>query len=199
MKKKKKKGFGLVEIIVAMAVFITIAILVIEGDVPFYLQVRVGKNLKTFTLIKFKTMRDARDEHGILLSDEERVTVFGAMLRKSSLDEFPQLFNIIIGDMSFVGPRPLLLEYRSLYSTEQLRRHDVRPGLTGWAQINGRNAISWQRKFEYDIWYVDQQALWLDMKILFATVIKVFKAEGVSGEGVATVLKFEGDGVGNGQ
>jgi lipopolysaccharide/colanic/teichoic acid biosynthesis glycosyltransferase len=185
--------FGVLGLIVLfpLMVVITVVILVVEGEFPCYSQVRLGKDLVPFTLFKFKTMRDERDNHGMLLPDDERITFLGSILRKSSLDELPQLFNVIMGDMSLVGPRPLLPEYQSLYSAEQLRRHAVLPGLTGWAQVNGRNAIRWQEKFEFDVWYVDNQDVWLDLKILGMTVVKVF-GEGVSGGGVVSVRKFDG-------
>jgi lipopolysaccharide/colanic/teichoic acid biosynthesis glycosyltransferase len=185
--------FGAVGLVILfpLMVVVTVVLLVAEGEYPFYSQVRLGKDLVPFTLFKFKTMRDERDDHGMLLPDDERITFLGALLRKSSLDELPQLFNVIMGDMSLVGPRPLLPEYQSLYSAEQLRRHAVLPGLTGWAQVNGRNAIRWQEKFEFDVWYVDNQDVWLDLKILGMTVVKVF-GEGVSGGGVVSVRKFDG-------
>lgn len=138
-------------------------------------------------------MTDERDEHGELLPDDVRLTSFGKVIRKLSLDELPQLWNVLKGDMSFVGPRPLLVEYLPLYNERQARRHDVRPGITGWAQVNGRNAISWEEKFELDVWYVENHSFWLDIKILFMTVMKVFKSEGISQNGQATMTKFEGN------
>jgi len=159
---------------------------------PFFVQARPGKNLKPIRVIKFKTMDERRDAAGKLLPDDERLTKLGKFIRKTSLDEIPQLLNVIRGDMSLVGPRPLLMEYVSLYSGEQIRRHDVRPGITGWAQVKGRNAISWTEKFKYDVWYVDHLSFWLDLKILFITVVKVFKAEGISGQGVVTSIPFDG-------
>lgn len=158
----------------------------------FFVQSRPGRGERVFKLIKFKTMTDARDSEGNLLPDEDRLTKIGQIIRKTSLDEIPQLINIIKGDMSFIGPRPLLVEYLPLYNDTQRRRHEVKPGISGWAQVNGRNAISWEKKFEYDIWYVDHQSFLLDLKILFLTIFKVFKAEGISGEHVATMKKFEG-------
>ncbi|WP_342662398.1 sugar transferase [Fulvivirga imtechensis] len=158
----------------------------------FFIQPRPGENERVFKLFKFKTMTDERDEYGNLLPDEQRLTWVGRIIRKTSIDEIPQLLNILKGEMSFIGPRPLLLEYLPLYSDEQRRRHDVRPGISGWAQVNGRNAISWEKKFELDVWYVDHQSFWLDLKILFLTLIKVLKAEGISGENVATMEKFKG-------
>ena len=179
-------GVGLVVLFPIMVV-ITVAILVFDRSFPCYSQVRLGRNLRPFTLFKFRTMGDDRDEQGVLLPDDERITFLGSFLRKFSLDELPQLFNVIAGDMSLVGPRPLLPEYQSLYSAEQIRRHAVFPGLTGWAQVNGRNAIRWQEKFEYDTWYVDNHDCWLDLKILTMTVGKVFEREGV-----LTAEKFDG-------
>ena len=163
------------------------------GSPIFFRQVRPGKDGKPFEMIKFRTMRDAVDSNGRLLPDSERMTPFGSFLRSSSLDELPELWNVIKGDMSLVGPRPLLMEYLPLYSPEQYRRHEVRPGVTGWAQVNGRNAISWEDKFKLDIWYVDNQSLWLDLKILFLTVKKVVVRDGISAEGEATMSKFTGE------
>ena len=159
----------------------------------FFVQKRVGKNDCIFNLIKFKTMTDARNENGELLSDAIRLTPFGKWLRKSSLDEIPQLINVIKGDMSFVGPRPLLPEYLPLYSTEQLKRHLVKPGITGWAQVNGRNAISWTKKFELDVWYVKNQKFLLDFNIIFKTIGKIFRSEGISQQGNATMEPFRGE------
>lgn len=160
---------------------------------PFFLQKRPGKNGKFFRILKFKTMNDAKDLSGNLLSDELRLTKAGAFIRKASLDELPQLWNVLKGDMSLIGPRPLLVEYLGLYNEHQKRRHEVKPGITGWAQINGRNAISWGQKFEYDVWYVDNCSFALDMKILWLTVSKVFKREGISQVGQATVENFKGN------
>jgi undecaprenyl phosphate N,N'-diacetylbacillosamine 1-phosphate transferase len=158
----------------------------------WFTQMRPGKNGKLFLLIKFKTMSDARDDRGELLPDEERLHGVGKFIRKTSLDEIPQLINVLKGDMSIVGPRPLLVEYLPLYSEEQRSRHDVKPGITGWAQVNGRNTISWEQKFAYDVWYVKHQSFWLDMKILVLTVLKVFKAEGISSATSVTMEKFSG-------
>ncbi len=162
------------------------------GSPVIFKQPRPGLNGKIFYVYKFRTMTDERDENGELLPDSIRLTKFGMLLRKLSLDELPQLWNVLKGDMSFVGPRPLLVEYLPLYNERQARRHEVRPGITGWAQVNGRNAISWEQKFEYDVWYVENQSLWLDLKILFLTIKKVFKSEGISQEGQATMEKFKG-------
>jgi undecaprenyl phosphate N,N'-diacetylbacillosamine 1-phosphate transferase len=160
---------------------------------PFYFQLRPGKNEKLFKIIKFKTMSDAKDTNGNLLSDSERLNKVGSFVRKTSLDELPQLINVLKGDMSLIGPRPLLPEYLSLYSDFQNRRHEVKPGITGWAQVNGRNAISWIEKFEYDVWYVDRISVLVDMKILLLTVKKVFISEGINTEGQATTEAFKGN------
>ena len=158
----------------------------------FFVQSRVGYKGRIFKILKFKTMSDQRDEDGVLLPDAERLTLMGKIVRSLSIDELPQLINVLKGDMAFVGPRPLLPKYLPLYSKEQLRRHEVRPGITGWAQINGRNNISWTRKFQDDVWYVDHVSFWLDLKILFLTVKKVFVREGISKEGEVTTVPFDG-------
>ncbi|HDS1734781.1 MULTISPECIES: sugar transferase [Pseudomonas] len=162
------------------------------GSPVLFRQVRPGMNGKPFEMIKFRTMRDAVDEHGVPLPDDKRMTPFGSFLRASSLDELPELWNVLKGEMSLVGPRPLLMEYLPLYDQEQYRRHDVRPGVTGWAQINGRNALSWEEKFRLDVWYVDNRSTLLDLKILLLTVKKVLVRDGISGEGQATMSKFTG-------
>jgi lipopolysaccharide/colanic/teichoic acid biosynthesis glycosyltransferase len=162
------------------------------GSPVFFTQIRPGLGGKLFKMIKFRTMTDACDASGGLLPDEARLTPFGKWLRSTSLDELPELLNVLRGDMSLVGPRPLLVEYLPLYTAEQARRHEVRPGITGWAQVNGRNAISWEEKFKLDVWYVDNQSLWLDIKILWHTVKKVLVREGVSADGEATMPKFTG-------
>ncbi len=162
------------------------------GSPVLFRQVRPGKDGKPFEMIKFRTMRDAVDKDGNLLPDSERMTPFGSFLRSASLDELPELWNVLKGDMSLVGPRPLLMEYLPLYSKEQYRRHDVRPGITGWAQVNGRNAISWEEKFKLDVWYVDNRSLWLDLKIIYLTVKKVLVRDGISAEGEVTMSKFTG-------
>lgn len=162
------------------------------GSPVLFKQVRPGKDGKPFEMVKFRTMRDAVDAAGNPLPDSERLTPFGNWLRSTSLDELPELWNVLKGDMSLVGPRPLLMEYLPLYNTEQYRRHEVRPGITGWAQVNGRNAISWEDKFKLDVWYVDNRSIWLDIKILFLTVKKVFVREGISAAGEATMSKFTG-------
>ena len=165
------------------------------GPPIFFTQVRPGLYGRPFTMVKFRTMTDSRDAEGNVLPDTIRLTPFGHFLRTTSLDELPELWNVLKGDMSLVGPRPLLMEYLPLYSPEQARRHNVRPGITGWAQINGRNAISWEEKFAFDTWYVDHQSLWLDMKILFVTLKKVFVREGISAKGEATMPRFQGSSV----
>ncbi|OCX20302.1 sugar transferase [Stutzerimonas xanthomarina] len=162
------------------------------GSPVFFRQLRPGLNGHPFEMVKFRTMTDQRDASGQVLSDAMRLTAFGQFLRASSLDELPELWNVLKGDMSLVGPRPLLMEYLPLYSPEQYRRHEVRPGVTGWAQVNGRNALGWEDKFKLDVWYVDNCSFWLDLKIIFLTVKKVFLREGISAEGEATMSKFEG-------
>ena len=160
---------------------------------PFFFQTRPGKNERLFKIIKFRTMNDKKDVAGNLLSDSERLTKIGSFVRKTSLDEIPQLLNVIKGDMSLIGPRPLLVQYLPLYNDFQKQRHNIRPGITGWAQINGRNAIGWTQKFEYDVWYVNHCSFLLDLKILFLTLKKVFVREGISQEGEATMAVFKGN------
>ncbi len=162
------------------------------GSPVLFRQVRPGLQGRPFTMVKFRTMTDGRSADGALLPDAQRLTPFGRFLRASSLDELPELWNVLRGDMSLVGPRPLLMEYLSLYTPEQARRHEVRPGITGWAQINGRNAISWEEKFSLDVWYVGNHSLWLDIKILWLSVNKVLVRDGISAVGDATMPKFEG-------
>lgn len=162
------------------------------GSPVLFRQVRPGLHGKPFEMIKFRTMKDAVDEYGNPLPDSERLTPFGQMLRSTSLDEMPELWNVIKGDMSIVGPRPLLMEYLPLYSPEQAKRHDVRPGMTGHAQVNGRNAIGWEEKFKLDTWYVENQSIWLDFKIMFKTVHKVLAKDDISAEGEATMTRFTG-------
>lgn len=170
----------------------TICLFIANSGKPFFIQRRPGKNEKIFSIVKFKTMNDKRDAAGNLLSDAERLTAIGKFVRKTSLDEIPQLLNVIKGDMSLIGPRPLLVEYLPLYNEQQRKRHEVRPGITGWAQVNGRNAISWEQKFDYDVWYVNHMGLGLDVKIMFLTFKKVLKPEGISQEGHATMHIFKG-------
>ena len=172
---------------------ITILLLIVNSGHPFFLQKRPGKSGKIFRVIKFKTMTDTRDDNGNLLPDSERLTTFGKFIRRTSLDEIPQLINVLKGDMSIIGPRPLLPEYLSLYNEYQKRRHEVKPGITGWAQVNGRNAISWQKKFENDVWYVDNVSLLLDLKIIIRTIKKVLISEGINESGQATTNKFIGN------
>ena len=162
------------------------------GSPVLFRQVRPGQNGQPFEMIKFRTMRDAWDNAGNPLPDSERMTPFGSFLRATSLDELPELWNVVRGDMSLVGPRPLLMEYLPLYDQRQYRRHEVRPGITGWAQVNGRNSLSWEEKFELDVWYVENRSLWLDIKIIFLTVKKVLMRDGISAEGEVTMPKFSG-------
>ena len=162
------------------------------GSPVLFRQVRPGLHGKPFLLYKFRTMTDDRDEHGNLLPDEQRLTPFGKFLRSTSLDELPELFNVLKGDMSLVGPRPLLMQYLDRYTPEQARRHEVKPGITGWAQVNGRNALTWEEKFKLDVWYVDNWSIWLDLKILLLTVLKVIKREGIHADGHATMPEFLG-------
>lgn len=162
------------------------------GSPIFFRQLRPGLQGKPFLMVKFRTMTDSRDEKDQLLTDAERLTAFGRFMRATSLDELPELWNVLKGDMSLVGPRPLLIEYLPLYSAEQARRHKVRPGITGWAQVNGRNALSWEEKFKLDVWYVDNRTMWLDIKILWLTVRKVLMRDGISATGEATMSKFGG-------
>jgi len=163
------------------------------GSPVFFRQVRPGKDGKIFKLIKFRSMLNATDENGVALADNLRLTNFGKILRSTSLDELPSLWNVLMGHMSLVGPRPLLLQYLPLYTPEQARRHEVRPGITGWAQVNGRNAISWQEKFKFDVWYVDNRSLWLDVKILILTIKKVLVRENISSGEHVTMSAFKGE------
>ncbi|MFQ9521983.1 MAG: sugar transferase [Turicibacter sp.] len=198
MQQSIKRGIdfilALVGLILASPVLLIVAILVRMklGSPIFFRQARVGLNVEIFELIKFRTMKDAYDANGQPLPDSERLTSFGQFLRKTSLDELPELINVLKGDMSLVGPRPLLVEYLPLYSEEQMRRHNVRPGITGYAQVNGRNNISWAKKFELDIYYVNHFSLYLDIKILWQTVVKVIKQADINQEGNVTVEKFNG-------
>lgn len=178
----------LLPVIVIVAVLIRFKL----GSPILFTQDRPGLHGKIFKMMKFRSMLDGKDKQGNLLPDDERMTSFGTFLRSTSLDELPGLFNVLKGDMSLVGPRPLLVQYLPLYSTEQARRHNVRPGITGWAQVNGRNAISWDEKFKFDVWYVDNQSFLLDMKILLLTVKKVFVREGISADGHVTIEPFKG-------
>lgn len=177
-------------VMAAVAVLLAVAN---KGAGVVFTQTRPGKNGRLFKVMKFKTMTDERDENGNLLPDAERLTKTGKFIRSTSLDELPQLFNVLKGDMALIGPRPLLPQYLPLYSKEQARRHDVRPGITGWAQVHGRNAISWKKKFELDVWYVDHCSFWLDLKIILLTVKKVVVREGITKEGQATTEFFNGN------
>ncbi len=184
-------GIGLL-VISPLFFFVALLLMMANFGSPFFSQLRPGYRGKIFRVIKFKTMNERRDSEGKLLPDSERLTLFGKFVRKLSLDELPQLINVLKGDMSLVGPRPLLPEYLPLYSAEQLRRHEVRPGMTGWAQVNGRNDISWEEKFRLDVWYVDNISFILDIKILFMTFWNVIRSKGISKEGHATTEKFNG-------
>jgi lipopolysaccharide/colanic/teichoic acid biosynthesis glycosyltransferase len=183
--------FGLI-VLTPILILIAILLRIQMGSPVLFSQTRPGLHGAPFLMRKFRTMRDARDASGGLLPDGARLTPFGRFLRASSLDELPELWNVLVGDMSLVGPRPLLMEYLPLYSPEQARRHDVRPGVTGWAQVNGRNALSWEEKFAFDVWYVDNRSCALDLKILWLTIRKVIAREGISAEGDATMPKFTG-------
>ncbi|MGR5487943.1 sugar transferase [Vibrio alfacsensis] len=194
-----KRLFDFLASLIALVLFSPIIALVAWkirknlGSPVLFRQTRPGLNGKPFEMVKFRTMKDAFDQQGNLLPDSERMTPFGDKLRNSSLDELPELWNVLKGDMSLVGPRPLLMQYLPLYSEEQARRHEVRPGVTGWAQINGRNAISWEDKFKLDVWYVDKCSFWLDVKILLLTVKKVLIKEGISAQGEVTMPPFKGN------
>ncbi|MEQ3636208.1 MAG: sugar transferase [Thalassolituus sp.] len=181
-------------VILLLAVLVRVKL----GSPVLFRQARPGMSGSAFEMAKFRTMTDAKDASGELLPDADRLTGFGQFLRSSSLDELPELWNVLKGDMSLVGPRPLLMEYLPLYSERQARRHEVRPGITGWAQINGRNALSWEEKFDLDVWYVENRTLWLDIKILFLTVLKVLKRDDINQDGVATMTRFNGNGGGDG-
>lgn len=184
--------FGLL-LLSPIFIIVTIALYFANQGKPFFFQARPGKDERIFKIIKFKSMNDKKDAAGNLLPDAARLTKIGSLVRKTSLDEIPQLINVLKGEMSLIGPRPLLIEYLKLYNEEQKKRHNVRPGITGWAQVNGRNAISWTKKFEYDLWYVENISFLLDLKILFLTIKKVFVREGISQEGQATVEAFNGE------
>ena len=187
---------ALIVLAVLLVPFLALAALLAAANrgTPFFRQTRPGRRGKLFRIVKFKTMTDEKDARGELLPDERRLTRAGRLVRSLSLDELPQLFNVLAGQMSFIGPRPLLPEYLPLYSAEQARRHDVRPGITGWAQVNGRNSIGWDRKFELDVWYVDHLSLLLDARIILLTLAKGVQRQGISAEGSATMEKFTGSG-----
>jgi undecaprenyl phosphate N,N'-diacetylbacillosamine 1-phosphate transferase len=182
----------LIILFLPLYIIISLLILLTMGKPVLFRQKRPGKDGKIFEIYKFRTMTDETDEKGELLPDEKRLSGIGKFIRSTSLDELPQLFNVLKGDMSFVGPRPLLVEYLPLYNERQKKRHHVKPGITGWAQVNGRNAISWEEKFEYDIWYVEHRSFWLDMKILYLTVLKIFERSGINTEDGVTMEKFKG-------
>lgn len=183
--------FGLL-ILSPIILLFTILLYFANKGKPFFFQLRPGKNEKIFKIIKFKTMNDKKDNFGNLLPDAERMTKIGNFVRKLSIDELPQLINVLKGDMSLIGPRPLLVDYLALYNAEQKKRHNVKPGITGWAQVNGRNAISWEEKFKLDVWYVNNISLSLDIKIIFLTIKNIIKRQGISQEGQATMSKFGG-------
>ena len=186
--------FALIGIIVfAPVLVIVILLFIIKGQTPFFVQLRAGKNGRIFKVVKFRTMNNRKDAAGNLLPDAQRLTGFGRFLRKTSLDELPQLLNVLTGDMSIVGPRPLLVQYLPLYNERQKMRHLVKPGITGWAQINGRNSISWDAKFEFDVWYVNNISFWLDIRILVETFINIFKSKGINHPGNATMPNFVGN------
>lgn len=189
-------SISLIWIVILFPLFFIISILIkLNFKEPiFFKQKRPGRSGKIFYIYKFRTMRELIDKDGNILPDEKRITKIGKFLRKLSLDELPELWNVIRGDMSLVGPRPLLVEYLDRYNVEQARRHEVKPGITGWAQVNGRNAITWEEKFKYDVWYVDNWSLWFDLKIIFMTIVKVIKGEGISQPGRATMEEFKGNG-----
>jgi lipopolysaccharide/colanic/teichoic acid biosynthesis glycosyltransferase len=184
--------FGLMLLFPIIILVVALLVRVKLGKPSLFLQDRPGIQGKLFKMVKFRTMLDAKDKQGKLLPDAERMTSFGALLRSLSLDELPGLWNVLKGDMSLVGPRPLLVEYLPLYSEKQSRRHEVKPGITGWAQVNGRNAISWDEKFDLDVWYVDNQSIWLDIKILWMTIKKVIVRDGISQSNHVTMDKFKG-------
>ncbi len=186
---------ALIGLVVSLPITVPVLLLlaIANSGKPFFFQKRPGKNARIFSIVKFKTMNDKKDANGNLLPDDKRLTAVGAFVRKTSLDEIPQLINVLKGEMSLIGPRPLLIEYLPLYNEEQRRRHEIRPGITGWAQVNGRNTISWQQKFEYDVYYVNNLSFGLDLKIIGLTIQKVFRSEGISQQGEATVKYFKGN------
>ncbi|WP_428653861.1 sugar transferase [Runella sp.] len=189
----KTAAFCILLLTLPITVIVTILLYFYNQGKPFFVQLRPGQNGRIFKIIKFKTMNDRRNPQGELLPDNERLTPVGHFVRTTSLDELPQLINVLKGDMSLVGPRPLLPEYLPLYNKIQKRRHDVKPGITGWAQINGRNTITWSQKFDYDVWYVDHLSLALDLKILWLTITKVFRREGINADTSVTMEKFTGN------
>lgn len=194
-----KRGIDLIGSLIGLLllspifIIVTLTLFFANEGKPFFFQIRPGKNGRLFKIIKFKTMNDKQDSNGNLLNDSERLTKTGTFVRKTSLDEIPQLLNVLLGEMSLIGPRPLLVEYLPLYSSVQNRRHELRPGITGWAQINGRNAISWKNKFEYDVWYVNNCSFILDCKIIAISIKKVFLAENISANDNVTMTEFKGN------
>ena len=194
-----KRGIDLIGSLIGLLllspifIIVTLTLFFANEGKPFFFQIRPGKNGRLFKIIKFKTMNDMQDSNGNLLNDSERLTKMGSFVRKTSLDEIPQLLNVLLGEMSLIGPRPLLVEYLPLYSSVQNRRHELRPGITGWAQINGRNAISWKNKFEYDVWYVNNCSFILDCKIIAISIKKVFLAENISANDNVTMDEFKGN------
>ena len=186
---------AVIALVLLSPVLIVVTILLYRANngKPFFYQTRPGRNGNIFRIVKYKTMTDEKDPTGNLLPDSERLTKIGSFVRKTSIDEIPQLFNVLKGDMSIVGPRPLLPQYLELYNAEQLKRHEVKPGITGWAQVNGRNAISWLKKFEYDVWYVEKQSFFLDLQILLKTIKKVVISEGINADNMATTEPFNGN------
>jgi lipopolysaccharide/colanic/teichoic acid biosynthesis glycosyltransferase len=186
-------SFGLLLLLLLPLVLLAAVVRLKLGSPVLFHQVRPGLHGRPFAMVKFRTMTDTRDQGGHHLPDAERLTALGSLLRSSSLDELPELWNVLRGEMSLVGPRPLLMEYLPLYSPDQARRHEVRPGITGWAQINGRNTVSWDERFRLDVWYVDHRSLWLDLKILWLTVRKVVVREGINAQGQATMPRFTGN------
>jgi len=180
-------------VISPILILVSLLLTLVNQGNPFFIQTRPGKNEKLFNIIKFKTMNDKKNHKGELLNDSERLTTIGKIVRKTSIDELPQLINVLKGDMSLIGPRPLLPQYLSLYNEEQKKRHNVKPGITGWAQVNGRNALSWQDKFIYDVWYVENISFRIDIKIIFLTVQKVLTSKDIAADGSVTVGRFEGN------
>jgi undecaprenyl phosphate N,N'-diacetylbacillosamine 1-phosphate transferase len=185
-------AFSILAVFLPLIIIVTFALTIANRGMPFFFQPRPGKDERVFRLIKFKTMNDAKDNEGNLLPDDLRITTIGNFVRKYSLDELPQMVNVLFGHMSLIGPRPLLVDYLPLYDSFQRRRHEVRPGITGWAQVNGRNSISWKEKFEYDVWYVDHLSFSVDASIFTKTIKKVFMAEGIGATGLKTMPRFTG-------
>ena len=186
-------SFIIFVIVLPVLIIVTFLLFFANQGKPFFIQLRPGKNGELFKIIKFKTMNDKKDNNGKLLPDVDRLTKIGKLVRKTSIDEIPQLFNVLKGEMSLIGPRPLLPEYLHLYDEFQKRRHEVKPGITGWAQVNGRNTISWQQKFEYDVWYVENRSFLLDCKIVYLTIKKVFKSEGITADNSVSAEVFKGN------